>query len=46
MEIKREARLTALTMASDGKAVAVGDEAGKIFHILNIDGAESSNLAV
>lgn len=46
VQIKREARLTALTMASDGLAVAVGDEAGKIFHVLNIDGAESSKLAV
>lgn len=35
-QIKREARLKALAMRADGSAVAVGDEAGKVFHIENL----------
>jgi hypothetical protein len=32
--IKREARLTAIAVKNDGQSVAVGDEFGKIYHIL------------
>ena len=45
IQIKREAKLTALTMTSDGKALAVGDEAGKIFHITNL-GSKENNFVI
>ena len=41
-QIKREARLKALAMQPDGHSVAVGDEAGKIFLISNLDACFAS----
>ena len=35
--IRREAKLTALTIKEDGSAIAIGDEFGKIYHIMNVN---------
>ena len=45
MQITREARLSALAMAENGKAVAVGDECGKIFLVQNVQ-ADAKSLVI
>ena len=44
--IRREAKLTALALKDDGTSVAVGDEAGKIYHIMNINSGKGNDNRV
>ena len=44
--IRREAKLTALTIKEDGSAIAVGDETGKIYHVMNINSRKHDNIVI
>jgi len=44
--VKREARLTALAMTTDGSSLAVGDDAGKIFHLANLGDLAKRNFVI
>ena len=41
--IRREAKLTALAIKDDGTAIAIGDETGKIYHLLNINSSRGND---